>query len=115
MVENLTAETFRKKVFDYKEGKEWTEKQFRDRYDNLKQIKQYRPKEKAAINSKFQKISKLGIAALPLIIRKIEEGEIDFIPLVSQLTDNQLKKDSTRTECLIWWENNKQKWLIRFK
>ena len=80
-----------------------------------KQVKQNRPDETSAINYCLHKISKLGVAALPLMIQKIGEGETDFILLVSELTEGEVKKDATAQECLLWWANNKQRWIIPFK
>jgi hypothetical protein len=53
----------------------------------------------------------------------IEKGDESLVPLVAQLTDLKgrrfkkkealIESTATRTECLTWWENNKNKWKIQ--
>ena len=59
-------------------------------------------------------IRALGIAALPIIIEKTKKGDTEFIEILSELTDNKVKKDATAAECLKWWNENKEDWLIPF-
>ena len=93
-------------------GKKWTIQKFDEKYNEYSKVKQTRPNEKDAINYNRNKISNLGLAALPLIIHKIEKGETDLIPLVSQLSDNKIKSDATQKVVLDWWKDNKNKYTI---
>jgi hypothetical protein len=97
-----------KKVWGHwlKEGKGWTEREFEKRYQRWREIKH---------KNYYQAMAKLGIAALPLMIDKIREGETALIPLVSWLVDKQLAEDASRRQCLRWWEENRDKWVITFK
>lgn len=63
----------------------------------------------------------LGIAAIPLAIKKIQEGDADLIEAVNYWTDDALKKsaeekgiaaDGMRDYCIKWWEENKENWLL---
>jgi hypothetical protein len=83
----------------------WTEGEFKDKYHTLSESKR---------KYNYQAIARLGIPALPLLIEKIEQGETDLIPLVSQLVDKELPEDATQQQCLEWWDNNKDKWTIAF-
>ncbi len=70
--------------------------------------------EKRIAQRKLNETADLGIPALPLMVEKVREGESQFIPLISRLTDDELNKTATQAECLDWWENNKDKWVIPF-
>ena len=54
----------------------------------------------------------LGILALPHMVKRVEQGEVDLIPAISELTDGALKKTATRSECLEWWNKAKDKSLV---
>ena len=96
----------------FKVVKASTQQHFIELYNNYSEVKQSRFNEKSAISYSRSKIADLGIAALPLIIQKIEKGEADLIPLVSQLTDNKIKSDAQKKEVLDWWKSNKDKLTI---
>lgn len=92
-------------------GKNWTKQEFEKRNQKYLEAKRS-PEEKYAITSARKQIIELGIACIPLMIQKIEKGETDLIPLVSQLTDNSVKNDASAKEVLDWWKTNKDKWTI---
>ncbi len=93
-------------------GKNWTKQNFDENYNEYSKVKQTRSNEKDAISYYKQKIANLGIAALPLIIEKIEKGEKDLTPLVSEITNNKVKSDAEAKEVLDWWKANKARWTI---
>ena len=59
-------------------------------------------------------IQRLGIAALPMIINKIEEGDIDLISMLPRLTNGEVKKEAKAEDVVNWWKGNKHRWLIPF-
>jgi hypothetical protein len=92
------------------------QKQVDQRFESTyKKWKEYNTQSMSVEADKmYNRIKALGIAAFPKMINKIEEGDTEFIAAISQLTENQIKKDATRTEALSWWEQNKEDWLIPF-
>jgi hypothetical protein len=121
----MTFRTSYKKMWQhwFKNGREYTEREFDQRYNQWKQKRAYmrsrHPDKDEAYAAKAaaltrKKIMGLGIAALPYMIDKVNQGDIHMISSISELTGGQLKKNATKTECLVWWNNNKQKWLITF-
>ena len=95
-------------------GPEFTRKRFDARHKEWKAMKKKTKLEKSNARRKLSKMTDLGLPALPFMIEKIEQGETDFIPLISKLTDKELSETASRQECLRWWKANKQKWLIPF-
>jgi hypothetical protein len=59
-------------------------------------------------------IRALGIVAMPVIIEKLKGGDIEFVEVVSDITNNKVKKNATVEECIKWWNENKENWLIPF-
>ena len=96
----------------FKTGKNLMKQKFEGKYNEYSDVKHSRPNEKSAISSTRNKIAELGVVALPLIIEKIEKGETDLTPLVSQLTNNKVKSDAEAKEVLNWWKENKERWTI---
>ena len=74
--------------------------------------------EDEAARDKYERIRGLGIAALPYIIEKVEQGDVDLIALVSRLTSgaggapDAISSRASATECVDWWNKNKQKWTL---
>ncbi len=97
-------------LYWYRSGRKQTPQRFESLYQERK-ILQSQGKAKEA-QDKYQKIKDLGIDALPYIMQKIQQGDKDLIPLVSYLTDNTVKADASAAECLGWWKENKNKWII---
>jgi len=98
----------------FKIGKNWTQEKFEEKYGKYTKEKRNHPKHETAIRYERRRIATLGVAALPLIIKKIEQGETDLIPLVSELTDNQINENADVSDVLIWWQTNKNRWTIPF-
>jgi hypothetical protein len=64
--------------------------------------------------TKLEEIRSLGIAAIPLMVRKLKEGRTEFVPIISKLTDGKVDPNSNPSQCISWWENDRDKWLISF-
>lgn len=87
----------------YKNGKTRTERKFEENYTIYKHD---------ANKDNRKKVADLGIAVLPQLIKKIEQGESDLIPLVAELTDNEVNQDAKAEEVINWWTENKATWQI---
>jgi len=96
----------------WKEGKKLTAQQFEKFYQQWKKLN--RQGKETEAKAKYQRVIDLGVAALPYILDKVKQGDVELVPAISVLTDNKVKKDAKQSECLDWWESNKQKWLIPF-
>ena len=89
-----------------------TPNQFSQRYSQWKDLKK-KGKEKEA-KEKLEEIRALGVAALPIIIEKVKQGDNELIPIVSKLTDVQVDPNANTAQCVSWWQQNKENWLIPF-
>jgi len=89
-----------------------TPQKFKKLYAEWKNLKNQAIRNES--KGKLEQIRNLGIAALPMIVQKIERGEEEFIPLMSRLTKGKVKMNATISGCLRWWRENKEKWLIPF-
>lgn len=98
----------------FQQGSKFVEPRFNAIYSRWKKMKKETKGEKYVARKEFNKMIDLGIPAIPFMVQKVKRGEIEFIPVISKLTDGKLKKTSTQSECLDWWNKNKQKWLIPF-
>lgn len=94
----------------YTTGRKQTPQRFNQLYTDWKNLKK-RGKTNEA-NAKYQKMCDLGIDALPLIMQQIEKGDKELIPMASYLTDNNVKPDTKPSDCLNWWNNNKDEWTL---
>jgi hypothetical protein len=61
---------------------------------------------------KLSSIKKLGIAAIPFMIEKIKEGDLEFISIISDHTNESLSENASKDECIEWWNENKHKYTI---
>jgi hypothetical protein len=85
-----------------------TSEQFEKLYNEWKTLKKTGNQIEA--EKKYERMMDLGIFALPNMMGKIEQGDTELIKVVSELTDNRVKNDANQSDCLIWWQENKQKW-----
>ncbi len=98
------------------EGRRDTPQQFETLYQEWKALAKQGQDEAAA--DKYRLIRRLGIAALPYIIKKVEQGDAQLIPLVSRLTSgaggapDAISSRASAMECLDWWNKNKQRWTL---
>jgi hypothetical protein len=63
---------------------------------------------------KYTKMRNLGLATLPVIMEKVAAGDRELVPLVSQLTTAKVDPNASIEQCVSWWEQNKEQWLIPF-
>ena len=96
----------------WESGRNLTPVQFSQYYSQWKEFKNNH-KEKDA-KDKLNEIYDLGIGALPMIMEIVRQGDTELIPIISKLTDDKIKSSATASECLSWWEKNKDDWLIPF-
>ena len=99
----------------WQKGQEHTRQRFEAIHSEWRNLKKETEAQKNLARRKFNNMSDLGIAALPFMIEKVQEGDTIFIPVISRLTDGQLKKTATKEDCLDWWNKNKGRWLIPFE
>ena len=93
-------------------GRKLTPEHFKERYALWKAVRD-EGKESEAIKRRDE-ISKLGIAALPMIMEKLREGDSGLIPVVSRVTREKVAGTASAEECLAWWDKNRAEWLIPF-
>ena len=60
----------------------------------------------------FKQMKNLGIIAIPFIIEKIKQDELEFINMVSELTDGDIPENSNKEKCIKSWGKYKRKWMI---
>ncbi len=89
-----------------------TKEIFKIFYDKLKTFKTPKNKEQYKY---YEKIKNLGIITLPLIMIELQKGDKKFIPILSYLTNDEIKKTFTIKECVTYWKTNKEKWTIPFE
>jgi hypothetical protein len=79
-------------------------------YSKWKEVKKTRPPHHKYISGKQkEQMLKYGVANLPFMIEKVQQGQTDLIPLISELVDGKLPADATQQKCLNWWEKNKSR------
>jgi len=61
---------------------------------------------------KLKNIKNLGIAAIPFMIDKIKEGDMEFIKIISDHTNGSLNENASKDECIQWWKENSDKYTI---
>lgn len=91
-----------------------TPQKFKRLYIEWKNLKNQGKEKEKEEKEKLEHIRALGIAALPMIIEKVREGDKELIPIVSKLTNDQVDPNTSISQCFAWWRDNKQKWLIPF-
>jgi len=64
------------------------------------------------------RLKNVGVAALPQVVKKAEQGDADLLPLLSYLTDGAVAEaaagDLTPAHAIAWWRENGAKWSIPF-
>jgi hypothetical protein len=94
----------------WKEGRKKTPEQFSGYFQDWRRLTSECKTEEA--KAKLKNLTNLGIDALPLMIEKIREGNTEFIPIISFLTNEAIKKDASPDTAIKWWAENKQNWLL---
>jgi hypothetical protein len=97
-------------------GKEYTDNVTREAYRQWKKIKQENPQNAKAAQYYLHALRNAGVAALPFIIQKIQEGDTELIQLILDLVGyDEIKPDSKPQDVLAWWQANKDRWTVPFK
>jgi hypothetical protein len=96
----------------FKVGESWTRNQFDEPYRLWKDTKQAKPNELEYIRAIRDSMAKPGVGALPLLVDKISQGDVELIPLVSELTGRRVRETATAQEVLDWWAVNKEHWIV---
>ncbi len=91
-----------------------TPQKFSKLYTEWKNLKNQGEEKENEAKEELEKIRALGIAALPMIIEKVSQGNNELIPIVSKLTKAQVDPNTSISQCFAWWRDNKQQWLIPF-
>jgi len=66
----------------------------------------------------YRELRALGIAVLPWVVERLEEGDDDLLWLVGMLTHGEsgpaagVPAEDATTSCLSWWQDNKDRWTI---
>jgi len=98
-------------LFWWQEGYKRTPQLFDELYSRWKQSKHANNEESEKI---YQRMINLGIPVIPYMMREIEKGDSGLVPAVSYLTDGEISEETSPTECIRWWNENKEKWTIKF-
>ena len=96
----------------WREGRGFTERRFKVLYGEWKKAKEAGDEETATL--KYERIRDLGIAALPYLVEKVEEGEKEFVPVISYLSDGEVREDAGPADCVRWWREHKARWTVPF-
>jgi len=96
----------------WKEDANKTPQQFENLYQQWKTLKEEGKEIEA--KEKYQRMTDLGISALPSMMEKVEQGDTNLVSAISELTEGKVNKNAKKSDCLNWWQNNKQKWLMPF-
>lgn len=88
-----------------------TPKRFKRLYSEWKELEN--KGESLEAQKKRREIEHLGVAALPLIMERVEAGDIGLIPMAQKITKGKTKGKS-QSECTDWWEKNRDQWQIPF-
>jgi hypothetical protein len=51
----------------------------------------------------------LGIFVLPSMVEKVEQGNIELVPAISELTGGKIDKNAKKSDCLDWLEKEQAK------
>jgi hypothetical protein len=106
-----------------REGDRFARQEFEKYYDIWKRLSTERPDNRISEDYVMSSMLRGGAAVLPYVLEEIEKGDETLIPGVSYLTrlrsirpgveeKPELRKDATREECLQWWTDNKDRWVV---
>jgi len=106
----------------FKHREAYAKQQFEKFYPKWKSLQKNRPDDKASQRLVMYNMVRGGVSTLTLLMDAVDKGDESLIPVVSRLTHIEKRRfgtkvlvidpKSTRTECLAWWKNNKDKWEI---
>ena len=96
----------------WEKGRRETREKFDGYYTQWKDLMS-QGHERAA-EQMYKSICDLGIAAIPHMVRKVEEGETRLIPAVADLTEGQLEETASSKALSKWWQENRERWVVPF-
>ncbi len=101
----------------WRAGKAASDARFEHLYGELIAAREAGDQE--AVDATLLSLGKLGIAALPNFVEKIQQGDPDLTGVVVKVTSivsngrlATVSADATPAEVAKWWETDKQYWLI---
>ena len=89
----------------WQDAHETTPKQFVDLWREWRTLEQQQA-------SLLKQARDLGILVIPSIIERLKQGETELIPLLSELTDGEVKPEWLPDQCLEWWDRSKDAWNV---
>ena len=105
-----------------KAGDKYARTHFEENYAQLKVALKDKPNARSLHAVLRERMVKGGVAALPYMMREIEEGDASLVRAAARLAwprsrrikdpDPKLSENATRAEALEWWQGNKQKWTV---
>lgn len=95
----------------WREGMDEVSQQFDQLYRRWKILQE---EDQKGAQEVYRRMVDLGIAALPKMVERVGEGEADLIPAIAELTDGAVAEEAKRSQCLAWWEENGNSWIIDF-
>lgn len=99
-------------VYWWKTARKETPKRFEMLNAEWEELKNEGKEDEA--KEKYKEIRHLGIAALPMMMDKVGEGDRELVAVVSELTAGKVDPNASIPQCVSWWEQNKEDWLIPF-
>lgn len=120
----LEAHEVYQKLWEHwlKEGDTFAKQLFEKYYPKYTLLRKLKPDDQASLNSSLRRMTRGGIPTLPYMINEIGKGDESLVSVVAALTDTKglrvggpgpgLPRNAKQAECMEWWSQNKQKWLI---
>ena len=94
----------------------WTQERFHapERFEKLCAERQalLQQGDAKGAQEKYERIQNLGIPVLPCLLDKIGQGATDLVPILSALTNGDVKPDASPADCAKWWNAHKQEWTL---
>lgn len=96
-------------LYWWKKGRFTTEARFNMLYAEWKSYKKTGSTNE--IDCAYQHIVNLGLPVLPYLVNVVEESP-EFVVAVSELSGGDVPKNAKPEECKIWWEKNKERYIL---
>ncbi len=101
------------------EGDEFAREQFEEYYPKWTLLRQERPDDHFSQDRVIFRMVRGGVPALPYVMDQIDMGDESLLPAVEFIRKggpiagcSRLAPEENRVEILLWWTENKHKWLI---
>jgi hypothetical protein len=94
----------------YRKSKEYTRTEFDVNIAAWHGIKnKNNPELKTEIK---QRLTDIGVLVIPYLIEKINADDLELIPIISKLTDDNVAANSTKEQIITWWNKNKNRYTM---